>query len=86
MVNRKMKPAGALSLVRKQARANDLTVRELPGRGKGSHRVFALEDSTGSEVARFGLTGHPRDLSWKLLAELEEALSDLFGARWMENR
>jgi hypothetical protein len=84
MVNRKMKPAAALSLIRKQARTRNLTVREIPGRGKGSHRMFVLEDSAGAKVGDFGLTGHPRDLSWTVLGRLEERLAPLFGERWTE--
>ncbi len=84
MVNRRMKPAAALSLIRKHARGNGLNVRELPGRGKGSHRMFTLEDSSGAQVGDFGLTGHPRDLSWTVLTRLEERLAPLFGERWTE--
>lgn len=84
MVNRKMKPAAALSLIRKQARARGLTVRELQGRGKGSHRMFVLENSDGTVVGDFGVTGHPRDLSWTVLTRLEERLAPLFGERWTE--
>jgi hypothetical protein len=46
--------------------------------------VFALEDADGDEVARFGLTGHARDLSWTLLHQIEEGLAHLFGEEWME--
>ena len=84
MVNRKMKPAQALTLVRKLARQHGLTVRELPGRGKGSHLIYALVDSSGAEVARFGLTGHARELSWTVLARLEERLAPVFGEKWTE--
>jgi hypothetical protein len=44
MVNRRMKPAQVLTLVRKLARRHDFTVEELPKRGKGSHRIFVLVD------------------------------------------
>jgi hypothetical protein len=86
VVNRKLKPAAALTLIRRHARANGYVVRELPGRGKGSHRIYALDDSSGLEVARFGLTSHPRELSWKLLTDLERGLAPLFGDKWTENR
>jgi hypothetical protein len=86
VVNRKMKPAAALALIRRHARASGFTLRELPGRGKGSHRMFALEDSSGLELARFGMTSHPRDLSRKLLTDLQTALAPLFGDKWMEHR
>jgi hypothetical protein len=86
MVNRRMKPAAALSLIRKHARSRDLTVRELPGRGKGSHRIFALDNSKGIEIARFGLTSHARELSWTIMTQLEDGLAHVFGENWTENR
>jgi hypothetical protein len=79
-----MKPAQALTAVRKLARAHHLTVRQLPDRGKGSHQIYALVDSSGAEVERFGLTGHPRELSWTVLTRLEERLAPLFGEKWVE--
>ena len=79
-----MNPAEALSLVRWHARKEGLKVRQLPGRGKGSHQIYALEDSDGKEAARFGLTGHRRDLSRHVLEQLEERLAPLFGERWTE--
>lgn len=75
-----------LSLIRRHARSHELTVRELPGRGKGSHRIYAIEDQAGIEVARFGLTGHSRDLSWTVMRQLEDGLAGLFGEKWTENR
>jgi hypothetical protein len=87
MVNRRMKPAQVLTLIRKLARAKKLTVKELPGRGKGSHSIYALENSTGTEVARFGLTGHgSKDLSWTVMKALEGGLEHLFGEKWTEKR
>ncbi len=86
MVNRKMRPAQALSLVRRIARRHEMSVVEQSGRGKGSHRLYALIDSDGSEVARFGLTDHPKDLSCSLLQRLEEGLVPWFGKKWMEKR
>jgi hypothetical protein len=80
-----MKPAAALSLIRRRAREHNLTVRELPGRGKGSHRMYMLEDSSGTRVGDFGLTGHPKELSWTVLERLEERLAPLFGERWMSS-
>jgi hypothetical protein len=73
-------------MIRRHARARGLAVRELPGRGKGSHRIYALVDSSGAEVARFGLTGHRRELSRKLMTELETALAPWFGDKWTEKR
>ena len=84
MVNRKMKPAQALAVIRKLARERNLTVRELPGRGKGSHRIHVLADASGTEVGRFGLTGHARELSRTVLTRLEERLTPLFGEKWTE--
>ena len=79
-----MKPAQALTVVRKLARAHHLAVRQLPDRGKGSHQIYTLVDSSGAEVERFGLTGHPRELSWTVLTRLEERLAPIFGEKWME--
>lgn len=81
-----MKPTQTLQLVRRVARAHGLTVIELSGRGKVPHRIFALVDSAGVEVARFGLTDHPRELSWTVLRHLESGLTHLFGEKWMEDR
>lgn len=81
-----MKPAQVLSLIRRLAREHGLAVVELPGRGKGSHRIYALTDSAGREVARFGLTGHSRDLSWTVLGHIELGLEHLLGEKWTEKR
>jgi hypothetical protein len=81
-----MKPAQALQLVRRHAREHGLTVVDLPGRGKGSHRLYTLVDSSGTQVARFGLTDHPRELSWTVLRGIEEGLAPFFGEKWMEKR
>lgn len=86
MVNRKLRPAQVLSLVRRVARPHGLSVVELPGRGKGSHRLYSLVESDGAEVARFGLTDHPKDLSWPLLRRIETGLAPWLGEKWMENR
>ena len=61
-----------------------LRVTELAGRGKGSHQIWVLENAEGKEVVRFGLTGHPRDLSWTVLGRLEERLAPWFGEGWTE--
>lgn len=79
-----MKPAQTLVIVRKLARARNLAVRQLPGRGKGSHEIYVLVDSSDDEVERFGLTGHARELSWTVLTRLAERLAPLFGEKWME--
>ena len=81
-----------MQLVRRQAREHGLTVVDLPGRGKGSHRLYTLVDSSGTQVARFGLTDHPRELSWTVLRGIEEGLAPFFGEKkkkkkkWMEKR
>jgi hypothetical protein len=46
--------------------------------------MFALTDSSGTEKARFGLTGHARDLSWTVMRETEDGLAQLFGKKWTE--
>jgi hypothetical protein len=86
MVSRRMRPAQVLALVRKLSRAQGLSVRELAGRGKGSHRLYAVNDAEGIELVRFGLTGHARDLSWTVMTQLEEGLAHLYGEKWTETR
>lgn len=91
MVNRRMRGAQALTLVKKLAHQHGLTVVQMLDprgrkRGKGSHAIYALLDANGSEVVRFGLTDHPGDLSWTLLNRLEERLAPVFGEKWTENR
>lgn len=81
-----MRPTQALSLVRKLARQHNLTVTVMSGRGKGSHQMYQLLDSDSSEVCRFGLTHHPRDLSLTVLTRLEERLAPVFGEKWTEKR
>ena len=81
-----MKPAQVLTLVRKLARQDHLIVEELLKRGKGSHRIFILVDAEGNEVGRFGLTGHSRDLSWKVLENTERTLAHLPGEKWTGGR
>jgi len=83
MVNKRMKAAAALKLVRVAARGAGLAVVELPGRGKGSHKIYVLVDSDGNSIGRFGLTGH-NELSWTVLRNLEDGLTHLFGENWME--
>lgn len=84
MVNRTMRAEQALTLIRKAARPHGMKIELLPGRGKGSHQIWRLVNSDGDEVARFGLTDHPRDLSWRILRELEAHLAPWFGSKWME--
>ncbi|WP_232662682.1 hypothetical protein [Pseudonocardia sp. TRM90224] len=61
-----------------------MAVVELPGRGKGSHRIYSVQSSEGIEVSRFGLTDHPRELTWTVLRGVETALAPWFGDKWME--
>lgn len=84
MVNKRIKSARMLSLIGKRTREADLTLTELQGRGKGSHRIFIITDADDHEVARFGLTGHDRELSWTVLRQIEDGLAHLFGERWTE--
>jgi len=86
MVNRRMRSAQMLALVRRLCRERGLAVRELPGRGKGSHRLYAIDDAEGAELARFGLTGHARDLSRTVMTHVEQGLAQLLGEKWTENR
>lgn len=86
MVNRKMRATQALSLIRKLARRNDMSIEKLKKRGKGSHQMWQLLDSTGSEVARFGLTDHPGDLDPALHQRLEDQLAPWLGDKWTEKR
>ena len=48
--------------------------------------MFQLLDKDGNEVGRFGLTFHPKDQSWTVLNSVEDALEDLFGEKWMEEK
>lgn len=90
MVNRTMKPNQALQVVRRTAREHGMSVVKLTNQGKsqgkGSHTMYALVDSSGHEVARFGLTGHARDLSWGVFRKLEDGLTPWFGEKWTEKR
>lgn len=74
----------ALALVRVHARRHELSVVEMVGRGKGSHRLYQLVGRNGIEVARFGLTDHPGDMSVGLVRRLEQRLAPVFGEKWTE--
>jgi hypothetical protein len=84
MVKRRMSARQILALVRRLARQKELTLVELRGRGKGSHRLYRLVDAGGSEVVRFSVTDHPGDVSWLVLRRLEERLAPVFGEDWTE--
>jgi hypothetical protein len=82
-----MKPGQVISLVRRLARDRQLVVVELAGRGKGSHRRYAVQDTAGTELARFGVTSHgSRDMSRTVLTAIEEGLAPLLGEKWTEKR
>lgn len=86
MVNKRLKPAKLLQLIRTEARRHGLTIEEIPGRGNGSHRISVVRDQQGNEITRFGATGHSRELSWKMLRDIEARLEHLFGEKWMEEK
>lgn len=86
MVNRQMRSQQLLTLIRKVARKQDMTIDKIKSKGKGSHQEWKLLSSDGTEVARFGLTDHPKDLSWTILNRLEKHLAPWFGSNWMEKR
>jgi hypothetical protein len=86
VVNKRMKAEALLRLARKVARAEGYSIEELSGRGKGSHRIYAVLNSAGDELGRFGLTHHPKDISWTVLRQIEDKLAHLFGDNWMERR
>jgi predicted RNA binding protein YcfA (HicA-like mRNA interferase family) len=86
VVNKRLRPAALLTLVRRHARRHGCVVVETPGRGKGSHRLYVVQDSDELEVGRFTVPGHPRELSWTVLRSIEDALSHEFGERWMEEK
>ena len=75
-----------VALVRSLCRRHGLTLDELRGRGKGSHRVYAVRDAAGEEVARMTITDHPGELSWAVLRDIEQKLAHLFGEKWTEKR
>lgn len=92
MVNRTMTATHALRVARKVARTQGYRIEPVTdhhgrARGKGSHETYALCDSTGNELARFGLTSHgSRDVSAKLLTRMEQTLAPWLGDNWTEKR
>lgn len=84
MVNRQLKPAELLAIIRRQARGRDLTVSAIKRRDKGSHQMYKIENADGAVVARFAITGHPRDISAGILNQVEMRLVPLFGTGWMD--
>lgn len=86
MVNKRTKLPQTLQIVRSAARKQGLTVTEVKGGGKGSHRSYVITDTEGQQVGSFGLTDHPREQSWTVLRGLETTLEPLFGPKWMEKR
>jgi hypothetical protein len=86
VVNKRIKHARLVQLINRLARQRGLTVTSVPDRGKGSHEHYLVLDHTGSEVSRFVMTGHRRELSWTVLRNIEKALAPLFGEAWMEDK
>lgn len=85
MVIKRLRPTALLVVVRRHARRHACRVVEMPGRGKGSHRLHAVVGVAG-EVGRFAVPEHPRELSWMVLRSVETALAPAFGERWLEER
>jgi hypothetical protein len=86
VVNKRLRPTALLALVRRHARRHGCTVVEAAGRGKGSHRLYLVQDAAQLEVGRFAVPDHPRELSWTVLRSIEDALAHEFGGRWMEEK
>ena len=85
-MNRKLRPAQTLQVVRRAARRCGWTVVEVAGRGKGSHQLYAVVDDGGEHLGRFVIPQHPRELSWVVLRSIESGLAPLFGHQWMEEQ
>lgn len=73
-----------LKTMRKLARLQGLTVAQMPGRGKGSHTIWAVYDADGTELGRVGLTGHAGAMSMTVTRSNEEALMPIFGEGWLD--
>jgi hypothetical protein len=73
-----------LKTMRKLARQHGLTVAQLPGRGKGSHTIWAVLDNEGVELGRVGLTGHAGAMSTTVTRSNEDALVPIFGEGWLD--
>jgi hypothetical protein len=86
VVNKRLRPTAVLALVRKHSSRRGFTVQELPGRGKGSHRLYVVLDADELEVGRIAVPDHRRELSWTVLHSVESALAHEFGERWMEEQ
>ncbi|MFC7342403.1 hypothetical protein [Saccharopolyspora griseoalba] len=86
MLDERLRTRALLALLRRRAREHDLGVAELPGRGKGSHRIYALVDADGEEASRITLPDHRRELTWTVLRCVEAQLAPQLGDRWMEER
>jgi len=90
MVQGPKSPGEAVRLLRKAARAKNKTwtVSEVTNdrgrkRGKGSHVMWAVYDTAGTELARGSVTTHPGDMSWTVTRGFEADFEDLFGKGWM---
>ena len=90
MVQGPKSPGEAVRLLRKAARAKNKTwtVSEVTNdrgrkRGKGSHVMWAVYDTAGTELARGSVTTHAGDMSWTVARGFEADFEDLFGKGWM---
>lgn len=84
MVEGRKSASAALRLIRRAARKNGYTVEQLPKRGKGSHKIWVVCDTSGTEVGRVALTGRTGDMSWTVTRSTESALESIFGEGWMD--
>ena len=79
-----------LALLRRTARSRGFTVEQVihpttgKPRGKGSHEVWAIHDSQGTEIARGALTKHPGEMSWAVTRSFENAFQHVLGEGWMD--
>ena len=86
MVNRRLRSAAVLSLLREAARRHHYRVAVETGKGTGSHQLVTVVGEDGREVGRAALPGHVRALSWAALGSIEAAFAPSLGERWMEER
>jgi hypothetical protein len=86
VVNEGRRPTALLTRVRRQARRHGCVIKEMSGRGKGSHRLSVGLDRNDLEIGRFAVPDHRRELSWTVLRNIEAVLVHEFGERWMEEK
>lgn len=73
-----------LQAARVHARRLGYRVEQLPKRGKGSHSIWIVLDSSGREVGRVALTGHAGQQSQTVTRSNEQALEAAFGEGWLD--